>query len=172
MDLDALGGDDEAGIRSALEEVATGVDRDPLGVLERIMIEIRPALDAVKAEAARVRLARDKADRDLAAAVDAMGEISTLDRLATEALEQCRAKISDLALALPGDAEARELPGWLDKLKTHRQAGKFDALQAGLRRWRDLLEKVAGDRKAVIEEAARLLDRARDIAGTIWGTSG
>ena len=152
-------------VAANLPDIEKLASSDPLGAIERIAAELRPAVDAAKAVAARSAADAKDADAAIAAAADKLRALDEADAKAAAAVRAALAKVDGVALAAPDGTDARELPGWLDRLRSNRKAGKFQAVVLGLASWTAMADKAVADRLAVVDEAERLLSRRDEFRG-------
>jgi chromosome segregation ATPase len=122
------------------------------------------ALEALQPEVERALQAADQAAHALAAA---RAQLQDLQRREMEALQmtaRAQACVAGILPAGPAD-QARELPGWLDRLERKLAAGQLPAFSAGMANWMALAHHVQAGWQTMTEAAGKAIDERDELRG-------
>jgi hypothetical protein len=158
-------GMNDAECTSRLGELEALAKRDPLGAAEEAEKDVLPRLAAARTRALSAQAATQAMKTELDGARAELRALSLLARRAADAADACRSVVTDAQLPDPQTDQARELPGWLDRIADKLGSGNANAVRAGLASWRMLLASVTQAQQALEAAANAAVARREDMRG-------
>lgn len=162
--LAGLGEDAEAiALRGKLAEARTLAAADPLAGVAAAEAVVAALTAARQASEARLKALQDAKVGLQQARADLRQLDEELTRIEGSAMH-CAARVSP-APGVPDMMQARELPGWLERLAATLDAGRVSAFCVGLDRWRSMLAAQQAALAAAKAAMAEALARREELRG-------
>lgn len=169
LGVEAAVRDDLAVLDRDLEAMRVGVARDPLGTSADVAQRLAPRIDGLTGRLDVLRALRGRVHGGLASARELHDAVREAHAGARDAVDRMPAEVEGAsAPGTPTDAGLIEgLAPWLRKIEEASLAGRWQAAEVGLARWRDAAREYLDHDAKIARALAAVLARRDELSGRL-----